>query len=127
MHSCQVMISTKADGKGNEIIREGEIELFLRSANLVYREENALVKVSIHDDIAEIVREGDYTMELLLQSGKETKGKIGINGNQGGVLTKTHAVEYKITEDYVVAHLFYDLLFGTGTQKMELRLLAKKK
>lgn len=126
MHGCQVMISTKADGKGNEIICEGEIELFLRAANLVYHEENALVRLSIHDDMAEIVREGDYTMQLVLQSGKTTKGKIGINGNHGDVLTKTHSVEYKITEDYVVAHLFYDLLIGTEKQKMELRLLAKK-
>ncbi|MBQ8343101.1 MAG: DUF1934 family protein [Clostridia bacterium] len=127
MQACQVMISTKADGTGNEIIREGEMDIFPRSANLVYREENALVKLSLHDAKAEIVREGDYTLSLFLESGKTTKGTIGINGNNGEILTKTHAVEYKIAENYVVTRLAYDLLIGTEKQEMELRLLAKIK
>ena len=127
MQTCQVMLSTKADGVGNEIIRDGEIEIFPRAANLVYSEENAIIKLSLYGEQADVLREGDYTLSLFLKSGKTTKGKIGIGGNDGEILTKTHAVEYKIAEDYVVAHLVYDLLIGGEKQEMELRLLAKIK
>ena len=127
MQACQVMLSTKADGAGNEILREGKIEIFPRATNLVYHEDNAVVKISLHGERAEVVREGDYTLSLVLKSGETTKGKIGINGNEGEILTKTYAVEYKIAENYVVAHLKYDLLISGEKQEMELRLLAKIK
>ena len=127
MRACNVMLSTKTDGVGNETIRDGEIEIFPRAANLIYRDDNAIVKLSLHGERVEVCREGDYTLSLFLQNGKTTEGEIGIGGNSGKILTKTHAIDYKITEDYVVARLRYDLLIGTERQEMELSLLAKIK
>lgn len=125
MRPCTVMISTKADGQNTEIVREGEMELFPRTAQLTYREENALVRVFLQGEKAEVHREGDYTLSLFLERGKTTKGKIGIGGNDGEISTKTHAIEYKIAEDFAVVRLRYDLLIGQELQEMELRLLAK--
>jgi len=127
MRSCTVMISTKADGQNSEIVREGEMELFPRAAKIVYHEENALVKVSLQGENAEVIRDGDYSLALFLESGKTTAGKIGIGGNSGEISTVTHAIEYKIAEDFAVVRLRYDLLIGAERQKMELRLLAKVK
>ena len=121
------MISTKTDGTGNEIVRDGQMELFPRTANLVYREENATVKVSLSGEKATIVREGDYKLSLFLENGKTTKGEIGIGENVGEIWTQTHRIESKITENYVVACLQYDLLITGERQQMELRLLAKTK
>ena len=127
MQDCKVMISTKTDGAGNEICRDGEMEIFPRAANLIYREENALVRVSLHDGKAQVVREGDYTLSLFLENGRTTQGTIGISGNVGEISMQTFAVEYKIAEDFVAAHLCSDLILGAERQKMELRLLATKK
>ena len=127
MQACTVMISTKADGTASEIVREGRVELLPRSAKIVYFEENATVSVSLCGEKATIVREGDYQLSLFLENGKKTKGEIGIAGNSGEIWTQTHSIESKITEDYVVACLQYDLLVSGESQKMELRLLVKRK
>ena len=127
MQACTVMISTKTDGTGNEIVREGQIELLPRKANLVYREDNAVVRVSLCGNKATVVREGDYRLSLFLEDGKTTKGEIGIGDNVGEILTQTHKIESKITETYVAACLQYDLLISAERQQMELRLLAKIK
>lgn len=125
MRVCSVMLSTKVDGVNNETIRDGEIEIFPRAAKIVYREENAQVKLSLQGEQVEILRQGDYTLALCLKNGETTTGEIGIGGNVGEILTKTHAIEYKISEDCVVARLAYELIFGDEKQQMELRLLAK--
>ena len=127
MQECYVMISTTADGVENEITREGKMELFPRAATIVYREENALVKFSVHGDKATITREGDYTMHLDLEKGKTTLGSLGIGGSVGEVGTHAYEIAYRITEDFFVASLHYDLLIGEERQTMKLRLLSHKK
>ena len=127
MRACSVMLSTKVDGVNNETIRDGEIEIFPRAAQIVYREENAQVKLCLKGEQVDVLRQGDYTLSLFLRSGETTTGEIGIGGNSGEILTKTHAIEYKISEDCVVARLAYDLIIGKESQQMELRLLAKVK
>ena len=125
MRACKVMLSTKTDGVDNEIVRDGEFEIFPRAANIIYREDHALVKMSLFGEKSEIVREGDYTLSLSLESGKTTKGSIGIGGSAGDILTETQSIEYKIAEDFVVALLVYDLIIGEERQSTEVRLLAK--
>ena len=127
MRACSVLLSTKVDGENNETIRDGEIEIFPRSAQIIYREENAQVKLSLQGEQVNVLRQGDYTLALFLKNGETTTGEIGIGGNSGEILTKTHAIEYKISEDCVVARLAYELIIGNESQQMELRLLAKVK
>lgn len=126
MQACYVTISTTADGNKTEIVREGEMDLFSCAANIAYVEENARVSVSVYNNTAKVVRQGDYTLRLNLEEGKITVGSIGVEGAEGEILIKTHEIAYRIAETFVVILLRYDLLIGDEKQEMSLRLLAYK-
>lgn len=125
MKTCRLTITTIADGVENSIVREGKMELALSGAELVYREENALVAVKLHDSMAEIIREGDYTLRLFLEEGKQTLGAIGIGGAEGEIQTFARRIAYSVSKDSLLLSLHYDLMISGETQEMKLRLLSR--
>ena len=125
MKKCRVTITTVVDGQENTITREGEMDLSLASATLIYREDNAATRIHLKDEKAEVERIGDYTMRLLLIRGELTDGEIGLGGSSGGIQSFTHRVQYSITEQSLLLSLKYDLIISGEIQKMQIRLTAR--
>ncbi len=125
MKTCRLTITTIADGEENSIVREGKMCLALSEAELFYREEGALVSVKLHDSMAEIIREGDYTLRLFLEEGKQTRGAIGIGGAEGEIQTFARRIAYSVSKDSLLLSLHYDLMISGETQEMKLRLLSR--
>ncbi len=125
MKKCKVTITTTADGQENTITREGEMSLSAGAAVLRYREENALVCLSLQGACAEISRQGDYSLFLDLRQGETREGRIGIGGSEGEISTFAHKVAYSMGKDSLLVLLEYDLLFGGEAQKMKLRVLSR--
>ncbi len=125
MKACRLTITTMADGVENSIVRTGKMRLALSEAELFYREENALVAIKLHDSMAEIVREGDYTLRLFLKEGKQTLGLIGIGGVEGEIQTFARRIAYSASKDALLLSLHYDLVISGERQEMKLRLLSR--
>lgn len=127
MQTCDLTIVTTVDGTQNRIVREGEILNSFTSVELRYREENAFVIVRIKGESAEIERQGDYSLRLHLERGKECEGSIGIGGNEGSIQVFTQEIAYSAKEDSVLLKLQYSLLIGSEKQDMKLLIMAKIK
>ncbi len=125
MKTCVLTITTATDGQKNTIIRKGEMQFALSGVYLRYREENTTVLLQIQGERAQIDRQGDYSLHLELERGKNQKGSIGIAGAEGEVGTYAHKITYAQREDSVLLLLHYDLDFGGEIQKMQLRILAR--
>ena len=125
MKACRVTITTVADGRENSIVREGEMELSASKAILIYREENAAVRIQLEGETAQVERMGDYTLRLSLVRGKITDGEIGIGGSSGEIQTFSHRIQYSATENSLLVSLRYDLIISGETQKMQLRLTSR--
>ena len=125
MKKCRATITTVADGQENTIMREGEMELFVSSATLIYREENGSTRIHLEKECADIERIGDYTMRLRLVRGERTDGEIGLGGSTGGIEALTRRVQYSITEQSLLLSLHYDLIISGERQKMQIRLKAR--
>lgn len=125
MKKCRVTITTTVDDQEYTTVRDGEMEISVSSATLIYREENAATRIHFEGETAEIERMGDYSMRLRLMRGKMTDGEIGIGGSAGGIQSLTHRVQYSITEQSLLASLRYDLIISGEAQKMQIRLTAR--
>lgn len=125
MKKCRVTITTAVDGSEHTITREGEMELSIASATVIYREENASTRIRLDGECADIERVGDYTMKLHLVSGEVTEGEIGLGGSAGPIHSLTHRVQYSTTEQSLLLSLRYDLIISGEAQKMKIRLNAR--
>ena len=125
MKKCRVTITTSVDGQENTIAKEGEMELSLASATLIYREENGVTRIFVESEKAEIERIGDYTMRLYLIRGELTEGEIGLGGSSGNIQSFTHRIQYSVTEKSLLLSLRYDLMISGEVQKMQIRLNAR--
>ncbi len=125
MQACHLTISTKTDGRESKISRQGKMDLSLLSAQVVYLEENAEVKLSLENGIVTIHREGDYSLFLVLEKGQIREGTLGLNGATGIIHTKTRRLAYSLTENSLLLSLHYELLTGGEPQDMHIRLFAK--
>lgn len=125
MRKCRVTITTSVDGQENTIAKEGEMELSLASATLIYREENGATRIFVESEKAEIERIGDYTMRLYLIRGELTEGEIGLGGSSGNIQSFTHRIQYSVTEKSLLLSLRYDLMISGEVQKMQIRLNAR--
>ena len=125
MEACKLTINTSADGQETEFSCPGEMKLSTFGATLRYRQENALVTLTLDGETALVERVGDYTLKLFLKRGVRTVGSIGIGGNEGEVEVETSRVDYVIRKDSLLAMLHYDLIFGGEAQKMKLRISAR--
>lgn len=126
MRRCLLTITTVADGKENEISREGEFALSLTEAKVAYREDAAFVSVGLKNGAVFVERQGDYTLRLILKKGETTTGELGINGSVGEIETYTRRIAYSLTETSFMLSLHYSLIMGGEVQDMRLRLFAKE-
>ncbi len=124
MAICKLTIDTRVDGEGSKIVRMGKIETQDGELCVRYREENAEVHLRIRGNRAEIRREGDYSLFLLLIEGESTEGALGISGSQGGLPVTTRRVECARKEGETRIFLDYELWFCEGSQKMQLEITA---
>ena len=125
MQACKLTINTCVDGQETEFSCPGELELSAFGAKLQYRQENALVTLVFNKETVSIVRLGDYTLKLFLQSGVRTVGYLGIGGNEGEVEIETERVDYAVRKNALLAMLHYDLIIGGEVQRMKLRISAR--
>lgn len=122
--SCKLNIITSADGAETSFSKNAKMRVSENDVFILYNDENAEVSLRLFEDGAEIVRRGDYSLELRLKTGEETDGSLGISGAQGGIRVFTHRADYRAGETSVVAMLDYVLLMSGEEQKMKIRLAA---
>lgn len=122
---CKISITTTVDGEETQATREGSLRLSFTQSVLSYKEENAVVTLTMQADELEILRDGDYSMRLPLKRDTLTRGEIGVNGATGTVDIYTSRLLYSTTDNSLMLSLHYDLIFGKETQKMQIRLLAR--
>ncbi len=125
MQACRLTITTVADGNESTISRKGEFDLSLEKITVCYREENALVRITLQGEKAEMERRGDYDLSLRLHRGEKTEGCIGMGGSEGAISLYAHKVAYSVGKDSLLLSLHYDLLISGEKQEMKLRLYAK--
>ncbi len=126
MRACDLTIITITDGKESRIRRSAEMELSPLSALLRYNDDGALVQVQIKDGKIFLSRTGDYSLSLILDEGKTTRGTLGIGGSNGEIFVQSERVGFSIGEKSFLANLKYTLDFGQEKQKMQLRLNARE-
>ena len=103
-----------------------EIEVEKDGALLRYEEEGARTVLALKNGEIFIDRTGDYTFSLHLVEGKELPATLGIMGSVGDIKTKTHSIQYSMTEKSFLLSIKYALVFaGNETQEMKLRLIAR--
>ena len=125
MQPCKISIVTTEQDREIKTVRDGEMQICGLDVVLVYQEEQARVKMLFQGESVEIVRQGDYTLKLLLKKGKTGKGELGIGGSAGEIQTFAHKVMYSIRGNVVMALLHYDLIISGEKQEMRLRLSAQ--
>lgn len=127
MQEYKLTIATITDGKETQTIRVGGLEVNESALTIFYKEENAETTLTIESGKAEVVRRGDYGMQLFLKEKEIKKGILEIGAGKGEIETYTHGVKFSIKENKVMVTLVYDILFGKEKQEMQIRVLAIKK
>ncbi len=125
MKSCVVKITTTIDGRENSVTKQGEMHLDALSATLIYKEENAVVTLTLTNAVLNIVREGDYSLRLRLEENKLCEGEIGIGGANGKVSVQTKKLAYSLTKTSWLLLAQYALLAGGEPQETTIRIQAK--
>ena len=125
MQFSQITLTTTADGKENTVTHRGKMSLTDSPIRLTYTEEGASVGMEIDNDCVRLIRKGDYELELRLEKGKKSTGKIGFGGSFGDISTFTHSLALSQKEDAILLTLRYDLLISGEIQQVKLRLYAK--
>lgn len=126
MKAYKITLTTSADGKETQIIRNGKALLSLAETIVVYREENAEITLTFKRAGVKIERRGDYDLSLSLEQDKTTEGTLGLGGSVGGIRAHAHKISYSIGKDSLLAFLHYALIFDDERQEMKLRLYAKE-
>ena len=127
MKKAKLTINTQVDNaSATTASYEAEIELSENSALLRYEEQGAKVTLALKNGEILIDRAGDYTFSLRLAEGKQLPASLGIMGSVGDIQTKTHSIQYSITDNSFLLSIKYALVFaGNETQEMKLRLIAR--
>ena len=126
MQKCSLTIVTTADGQETNFSCEAELEIAPLSACLHYLQDGAKNMVRFADRKVTIQREGDYSMQLLLEEGKTHQGKLLLGGNEGSFPVMAKKVAYAITDKSLLASLHYFLMFDGEAQEMKIRLNARE-
>ena len=124
MQYCTITIATSVDGKQTTAKYQGNMQASASSVRLAYTDGNATVSIALNATQGEIVRDGDYSLQLPLKTEETTQGTIGVNGSQGEVGVYTSKIAFSTSENGVLAQLHYQLIFGQERQVMRLRIHA---
>lgn len=125
MKACVVKISTVIDGVERSVQKSGEMSLDTLSATLVYNEDGATVTLTLENDVLNVLRVGDYSLQLRIEEGKEYFGKLGIGGSIGEITIRTKKLTYSLTRNSWLLLAKYTLLTGGEPQETSIRIQAK--
>jgi uncharacterized beta-barrel protein YwiB (DUF1934 family) len=125
MKACVVKISTVIDGVERSVQKSGEMSLDTLSATLVYNEDGATVTLTLENDVLNVLRVGDYSLQLRIEEGKEHFGKLGIGGSMGEIAIRTKKLTYSLTRNSWLLLAKYTLLTGGEPQETSIRIQAK--
>lgn len=125
MKACIVKISTVIDGVERSVQKSGEMSLDTLSATLVYNEDGATVTLTLENDVLDVLRVGDYSLQLRIEEGKEHFGKLGIGGSIGEIAIRTKKLTYSLTRNSWLLLAKYTLLTGGEPQETSIRIQAK--
>jgi uncharacterized beta-barrel protein YwiB (DUF1934 family) len=125
MKACVVKISTVIDGVERSVQKSGEMSLDTLSATLVYNEDGATVTLTLENDVLNVLRVGDYSLQLRIEEGKEHFGKLGIGGSIGEIAIRTKKLTYSLTRNSWLLLAKYTLLTGGEPQETSIRIQAK--
>ena len=125
MKACVVKISTVIDGVERSVQKSGEMSLDTLSATLVYNEDGAMVTLTLENDVLDVLRVGDYSLQLRIEEGKEHFGKLGIGGSMGEIAIRTKKLTYSLTRNSWLLLAKYTLLTGGEPQETSIRIQAK--
>lgn len=125
MKACVVKISTVIDGVERSVQKSGEMSLDTLSATLVYNEDGATVTLTLENDVLDVLRVGDYSLQLRIEEGKEHFGKLGIGGSIGEIAIRTKKLTYSLTRNSWLLLAKYTLLTGGEPQETSIRIQAK--
>ena len=99
MKKAKLTINTQIDDASETSTSYvAEIEVEKDGALLRYEEEGARTVLALKNGEIFIDRTGDYTFSLHLVEGKELPATLGIMGSVGDIKTKTHSIQYSMTE-----------------------------
>jgi uncharacterized beta-barrel protein YwiB (DUF1934 family) len=125
MKACVVKINTVIDGVERSVQKSGEMSLDTLSATLVYNEDGAMVTLTLENDVLNVLRVGDYSLQLRIEEGKEHFGKLGIGGSIGEIAIRTKKLTYSLTRNSWLLLAKYTLLTGGEPQETSIRIQAK--
>ena len=125
MKACVVKINTVIDGVERSVQKSGEMSLDTLSATLVYNEDGATVTLTLENDVLNVLRVGDYSLQLRIEEGKEHFGKLGIAGSIGEIAIRTKKLTYSLTRNSWLLLAKYTLLTGGEPQETSIRIQAK--
>ncbi len=125
MSNCSITLYSTIEETRSTTHVIGTLHVHENGAELHYIDGGAKVTVSATPTCVKIVRRGDYTLSLPLQSGRTTTGTIGIAGSEGVVAIDCQKVEYSVKNGTFLLLAQYELVFGKERQKTSLRLYAK--
>jgi hypothetical protein len=125
MKACVVKISTVIDGVERSVQKSGEMSLDTLSATLVYNEDGATVTLTLENDVLDVLRVGDYSLQLHIEEGNEHFGKLGIGGSMGEIAIRTKKLTYSLTRNSWLLLAKYTLLTGGEPQETSIRIQAK--
>ena len=125
MKNCTLNITTTVDGIATSIQRNGQASLTPISAHIIYKEENAVVEITLSEGLLHIERRGDYTQSMYFCERKRMTGKLGIGGADGEIHTHTDALSFSLSETALLLSMHYVLLIGDEPQNMKIRLFVK--
>ena len=124
MQYCTITIATTVDGEQTTAKYQGNMQVTSSSVRLTYTDDSATVSIYLTATHGEIVRKGDYSLQIPLKTGETLQGMIGVNDNQGEVGVLTDKIAFSTSENGVLAQLHYQLIFGQERQVMRLRIHA---
>lgn len=123
MKSCSIKIRTETDGEVSHFETKGEIELSEQPV-LNYLDHGSKVTIYLTDPLR-IVRQGDYTLSLILKESERTEGKLGFGASHGSIFVETKNCRIERNHDAYLIYCVYQLDFGTAVQNMKLHLVLK--
>lgn len=125
MKACVVKINTVIDGIERSVQKSGEMSLDALSAKLIYNDDGATVTLTLDNDVLNVLRVGDYSLQLRIEEGKEYFGKLGIGDSVGEISVRTKKLTYSLTTTSWLLLAKYTLLTGGEPQETSIRIQAK--
>ncbi|MBQ8406714.1 MAG: DUF1934 family protein [Clostridia bacterium] len=120
MNACVLKIITETNGEKNTVYKLGKAEFDRSFLKITYTDETSYVSIDLNGKKGKIVRQGEYSLELNLEEGKEIASSIGLGIASGEMDVYTSKMQWTKEDQKANLLLDYTLLFGTEKQNIKL-------